>query len=65
VSVPIPPEVAAEVLAAMELNESKMYAFWNPVTVNLRVPSPMAARFARAVQSSRIAILHDDMMGDR
>jgi integrase/recombinase XerD len=32
VSVPIPPEVAAEVLAAMELNENKVYAFWNSGT---------------------------------
>jgi integrase/recombinase XerD len=32
VSVPIPPEVAAEVQAAMELNESKVYAFWNTGT---------------------------------
>jgi integrase/recombinase XerD len=32
VSVPIPPEVAAEVLAAMELNESKRHCFWNTGT---------------------------------
>lgn len=29
VSVPIPPDVAAEVIAAQELNQSKTYIFWN------------------------------------
>jgi integrase/recombinase XerD len=32
VSVPIPPDVAAEVKAAMELNENPKYAFWNTGT---------------------------------
>ena len=32
VSVPIPDDVAAEVKAAMELNESKQYIFWNTGT---------------------------------
>jgi len=32
VSVPIPPDVAAEVKTAMELNENKKYIFWNTGT---------------------------------
>jgi integrase/recombinase XerD len=32
VSVPIPPDVAAELKTAMELNENPKYAFWNTGT---------------------------------
>jgi integrase/recombinase XerD len=44
VSVPIPPDVATEVKAAMELNENPRYVFWNTGT---RPPKPTALQRCR------------------